>query len=131
MYSGICLIYILDVNDIYFMSWYMYNYQIIELICAKDENIGHSVTHDIKKMYKNIKGNVENGYVMQGRGIVKEIVRIRSELNCMHQDYSILHQTSLGKVDVLLHNSNIYIYLCRWTWWQLDISTWNWLEDQD
>ena len=46
---------------------------------------------------------------MQGRGIVQEIVRIRSELNCMHQYYSILHQTSFGKVEVLWHNSNIYI----------------------
>ena len=46
---------------------------------------------------------------MQGSGIVQEIVRIRSELNCMHQYYSILHHTSLGKVEVLLHNSNIYI----------------------
>ena len=46
---------------------------------------------------------------MQGRGIVKEFVRIRSELNCMHQYYSILHETSLRKVEVLLHNSNIYI----------------------
>ena len=27
----------------------------------------------------------------------------------MHKYYSILHQTSLGKVAVLLHNSNIYI----------------------
>ena len=33
------------------MSWHMYNYWIIELICAKDSNIAHSVTHDIKKMY--------------------------------------------------------------------------------
>ena len=33
------------------MSWYMYNYQILELIYAKDANIGHSVTYDIKKMY--------------------------------------------------------------------------------
>ena len=48
---------------------------------------------------------------MQGRGIVQEIVRIRSELNCMHKYYSILHHTSLGKVEVLLHNSNIYIYI--------------------
>ena len=46
---------------------------------------------------------------MQGRGIDKEIVRIRSELNCMHKYYSILYHTSLGKVEVLLHNSNIYI----------------------
>ena len=46
---------------------------------------------------------------MQGRGIVQEIVRIISELNCMHRYYSILHQTSLGKVEVLMHNSNIYI----------------------
>ena len=33
------------------MSWYMYNYLILKLICAKDSNIGHSVTYDIKKMY--------------------------------------------------------------------------------
>ena len=46
---------------------------------------------------------------MQGRGIVQEIVRIRSELNCMYKYYSILHLTPLGKVEVLLHNSNIYI----------------------
>ena len=58
---------------------------------------------------KNIKGNIENRYVMQGRGIVQEIVRIRSELNFMHKYYSISCETSLGKVEVLLHNSNIYI----------------------
>ena len=46
---------------------------------------------------------------MQGRGIDQEIVRIRSELNCMHKYYSILHHTSFGKVEVLLHNNNIYI----------------------
>ena len=46
---------------------------------------------------------------MQGRGIVKEIVKIRGELNCMHQYYSILHQTFLEKVEVLLHDSNVYI----------------------
>ena len=39
----------------------------------------------------NIKGNVENRYVMQGIGIVQEIVRIRNELNCMHKYYSTLH----------------------------------------
>ena len=55
-------------------------------------------------------GNVENRYVMQGRAIVQEIVRIRSELNCMHKYYSNLHETSFGKVEVLLHNSNIYIF---------------------
>ena len=44
-------IYILNVNHIYCMSWYMYNYIILELICAKDSNIAHSVTHDTKKMY--------------------------------------------------------------------------------
>ena len=55
-------------------------------------------------------GNVENRYVIQGRGIVQEIVRIRSELICMHKYYSILHHKSLGKVAVLLHNSNIYKY---------------------
>ena len=80
----------------------MYNYQILELICANDANIGHSVTYDIKMMYsmrdkytlkknKNMNGNVENRYVMQGRAIVQEIVRIRSELNYMHKYYSILH----------------------------------------
>ena len=47
--------------------------------------------------------------VMQARAIVQEIVRIRSEFNCMHKYNSILHQISLGKVEVLLHNSNIYI----------------------
>ena len=46
---------------------------------------------------------------MQGRGIVQEIVRIRSKVNCMHKYYRILHHTSLGKVEDLLHNSNIYI----------------------
>ena len=29
----------------------MYKYDILELICAKDSNIGHAVTHYIKKMY--------------------------------------------------------------------------------
>ena len=58
-------------------------------------------------------GNVENRYVMQGRAILQEIVRIRGELNFMHKHYSTLHETSFGKVEVLLHNSNIYIYLCR------------------
>ena len=46
---------------------------------------------------------------MQGRAIVWEIVRLRSELNCMYKYYSTLHETSFGKVEVLLHNSNIYI----------------------
>ena len=46
---------------------------------------------------------------MQGRAILQEIVRIRGELNCMHKYYSTLHKTSFGKVEVLLHNSNIYI----------------------
>ena len=46
---------------------------------------------------------------MQGRGIVQEIVRVRSELNCMHKYYSTLHETCFGKVEVLLQNSNIYI----------------------
>ena len=31
------------------MSSYMYNYLTLEFICAKDDNIGHSVTYDIKK----------------------------------------------------------------------------------
>ena len=56
-----------------------------------------------------MKSKVENRGVMQGRGIVQEIVRMRNELNCMHKYYSILHHTFLGKVDVLLHNSTIYI----------------------
>ena len=50
-YEDTCLIYILDVNDIYCMSWYMYNYHRLQLICAKDANIGHSVTYYIKMMY--------------------------------------------------------------------------------
>ena len=29
----------------------MFNYHTLELICAKDANIGHSVTYEIKKMY--------------------------------------------------------------------------------
>ena len=29
----------------------MYNYHRLELNCAKDAQIGHSVTYDIKKMY--------------------------------------------------------------------------------
>ena len=52
---------------------------------------------------------IKNRYVMQGRGIVQEIVRIRSELNCMHKYYSTLHERSFEKPEVLLHNSNIYI----------------------
>ena len=47
---------------------------------------------------------------MQGRTIVQEIVRIRSELNCMHKYYSTLHEICFGKVEVFLHNSNIYIW---------------------
>ena len=43
------------------------------------------------KIIKTFRGNVENRYVMQGRGIVQEIVRIRSELNCLQKCYSILH----------------------------------------
>ena len=58
---------------------------------------------------KNIKGNVENRYVIQGRAIFQEIARIRSEINCMHKYYSTLHETSCAKVEVLWHNSNIYI----------------------
>ena len=56
-----------------------------------------------------MKGNVENRYVIQGRAIVQEIARIRSELNCMHKYYSTLHETCFRKVEVLWHNSNIYI----------------------
>ena len=33
------------------MSWYMYKYDIPKLICAKDANIGHSVTYDMKIIY--------------------------------------------------------------------------------
>ena len=54
-------------------------------------------------------GNVENRYVMQGRAILQKIVRIRGKLNCIHKYYSTLHETSFGKVEVLLHNSNMYI----------------------
>ena len=46
---------------------------------------------------------------MQSRAIAREIVRIRSELNCMHKYYSTLCERSFEKVEVLLHNSNIYI----------------------
>ena len=46
---------------------------------------------------------------MQGRAHVKEILRIISGLNCMHKYYSTLHEISVGKLEVLLHNSNIYI----------------------
>ena len=31
------------------MSSCMYNYLTLEYICAKDDNIGHSVTYDIKR----------------------------------------------------------------------------------
>ena len=41
----------LDVNNIYTMSSYVYNYLTLEFICAKDDNIGHSITDDIKKVY--------------------------------------------------------------------------------
>ena len=45
-----CKVYsFLDVNNIYSMSSYMYNYLRLEFICTKDDNIGHSVTYDIKK----------------------------------------------------------------------------------
>ena len=43
---------------------------------------------------------------MQGRAIVQEILRIISDLNCMHKYY---HETSFGKLEVLLHNNNLYI----------------------
>ena len=51
VHTKVYVSYISDVNDIYCMSLYMYSYQILELICAKDSNKGHSVTYDIKKMY--------------------------------------------------------------------------------
>ena len=38
----------LDANNIYSMSSYMYNYVTLAFIYAKDDNIGHSVTYDIK-----------------------------------------------------------------------------------
>ena len=41
----------LDVNDIHCMLWYMYRYDILKLICAKDSDIVHSVTYDMKKIY--------------------------------------------------------------------------------
>ena len=44
-------IYICNVNGIHCTSWYMYKYDILELISEKDANIGHSVTCNIKKMY--------------------------------------------------------------------------------
>ena len=33
------------------MSSHMYNYVTLEFICAKDDNIGHSVAYDKKKVY--------------------------------------------------------------------------------
>ena len=47
------------------------------------------------KISKTWQGNVENTYVMQGRPIVQEIVRIIHELNCIHKDYSTVYQTSV------------------------------------
>ena len=46
---------------------------------------------------------------MQDTGTVWEIVRIRSELNCIHQYFSILHETSLGKYKFFFL---IFIYIC-------------------
>ena len=44
-----CKVYsFVDVNNIYYMSSDMYNYLTLEFICAIDDNIGHSVTYDIK-----------------------------------------------------------------------------------
>ena len=40
------------------MSCYMYNYLTLEFICAKDENIGHSVTYDIKKRFTQLEINI-------------------------------------------------------------------------
>ena len=70
-YEGICLIYILDVNDIHSMSWYMYNYHRLELICGKDANIGHSVTYDIKKMY-----SVRDKYTLKIRKTSRVMLKI-------------------------------------------------------
>ena len=98
----------------------MYKCNRLQLICEKDTNIEHEIKYDMKKdvlnkrsIYlennKNIKGKVENTYVIQGRAIFQEIARIRSELNCMHKHYSTLPETSVTKHQVLWHNSNIYI----------------------
>ena len=47
-----CKVYsFLDVNNIYYVSSYMYNYVTLEFICAKDDNIRNSVTYDLKKGY--------------------------------------------------------------------------------
>ena len=46
---------------------------------------------------KTLEGNIENRYLMQGRLIVQEIVKIISELNCIHKYYSTLHQRSVMK----------------------------------
>ena len=44
-----CKVYsFLDVNNMYSMSSYMYNYLTLEYNCAKDDNIGHSATYGIK-----------------------------------------------------------------------------------
>ena len=37
----------LDVDNIYSMSSYMYNYLTLKFISAKDDNTGHSVTYDL------------------------------------------------------------------------------------
>ena len=69
-----------DVNDIHCTSLYMYKCDILELICEQDTNIEHEIKYDMKKDVlnkrsihlennKNIKGNVENTYVIQGRAI--------------------------------------------------------------
>ena len=40
-----CKVYsLLDVNNIYSMSFYMYNYVTVEFICAQDDIIRNSVT---------------------------------------------------------------------------------------
>ena len=51
MLMYISQIYISYVNDIHSTSLYMYKYDILELICAKDTNIEHEIKYDMKKMY--------------------------------------------------------------------------------
>ena len=46
---------------------------------------------------------------MQGRAIIQEIVWIIHELNCIHKYYSTYMKDLFWKLDILLHNSNIYI----------------------
>ena len=55
----------------------------------------HKVRYIYSKNNKTWKGNVENVYVMPGRPIMQEIVRIMHKLNCIHKYYSTVYQRSV------------------------------------